>query len=68
MAYVYRHIRKDTNAVEVYNGTSWVNVGNAGDIINISGLIIALPGVPEDVYARDKKHADQYWERFHLSG
>ena len=37
--------------------------GTVGEIINISGLIIALPGVPEDVYARDKKHADQYWER-----
>ena len=37
--------------------------GTVGEIINISGLIIALPGVPEDIYARDKKHAEQYWER-----
>lgn len=26
---------QDTNAVEVYNGTSWVNVGNAGDLTEI---------------------------------
>ena len=26
---------QDTNAVEVYNGSSWVNVGNAGDITEV---------------------------------
>jgi|LakMenE01Jun11ns_1017448.scaffolds.fasta_scaffold9604918_1 hypothetical protein len=26
---------QDTNAVEVYNGSSWVNVGNAGDLTEI---------------------------------
>jgi len=26
---------QDTNSVEVYNGTSWVNVGNAGDITEV---------------------------------
>ena len=26
---------QDTNSVEVYNGTSWVNVGNAGDLTEI---------------------------------
>ena len=27
---------QDTNAVEVYNGSSWVNVGNAGDITAVT--------------------------------
>jgi hypothetical protein len=35
---------QDTNAVEVYNGSSWVNVGNAGDITEVqagTGISIA---------------------------
>ena len=35
---------QDTNAVEVYNGTSWVNVGNAGDITEVqagTGISVA---------------------------
>lgn len=27
---------QDTNAVEVYNGSSWVNVGNSGDITGVT--------------------------------
>ena len=37
--------------------------GTVGEIINISGLIIALPGVPENIHSRDKKSTEQYWER-----
>lgn len=34
---------QDTNAVEVYNGTSWVNVGNAGDITEVqAGVGISI--------------------------
>ena len=35
---------QDTNSVEVYNGSSWVNVGNAGDITEVqagTGISIA---------------------------
>ena len=35
---------QDTNSVEVYNGTSWVNVGNAGDITEVqagTGISVA---------------------------
>jgi hypothetical protein len=35
---------QDTNTVEVYNGTSWVNVGNAGDITEVqagTGISVA---------------------------
>ena len=34
---------QDTNAVEVYNGSSWVNVGNAGDITEVqAGVGISI--------------------------
>jgi hypothetical protein len=34
---------QDTNAVEVYNGTSWVNVGNDGDITEVqAGVGISI--------------------------
>jgi len=34
---------QDTNAVEVYNGTAWVNVGNAGDITEVqAGVGISI--------------------------
>ena len=34
---------QDTNSVEVYNGTSWVNVGNAGDITEVqAGVGISI--------------------------
>tara|TARA_R100000278_G_scaffold121483_1_gene105569 strand:+ start:5070 stop:7319 length:2250 start_codon:yes stop_codon:yes gene_type:complete len=37
--------------------------GMIGEIINIKGLVIALPAVPKDVYKRSKTSAEQYWER-----
>jgi hypothetical protein len=34
---------QDTNSVEVYNGSSWVNVGNAGDITEVqAGVGISI--------------------------
>jgi hypothetical protein len=37
--------------------------GQIGDIINIQGLIIALPPAPKDCYSRSTVKADQHWER-----
>jgi hypothetical protein len=37
--------------------------GQIGDIIKVSGLVIALPLAPENPYARSKKPSEQYWER-----
>jgi len=40
--------------------------GQIGDIVNISGLFIALPLQPEESLQRDSKPANQYWERQEL--
>ena len=37
--------------------------GQIGEIVDISGLRIALPLAPKECYARDSKHSEQYWER-----
>lgn len=37
--------------------------GQIGQILNISGLNIALPPVPEKIYQRSNLKADQYWQR-----
>ena len=36
--------------------------GTIGDIYEINGLNIALPSVPKEVYKRDEKRENQYWE------
>lgn len=36
--------------------------GTIGDIYEINGLNIAIPSVPKDVYKRDGKKENQYWE------
>ena len=36
--------------------------GQIGEIINISGLKVALPLQPKNIYKRSKKKEDQYWE------
>lgn len=38
--------------------------GTIGDIYNVNGLLIALPSTPDNVYSRDKKKENQYWEPF----
>ena len=35
--------------------------GQIGDIINISGLRVALPLAPKSIYKRSNKKEDQYW-------
>jgi hypothetical protein len=37
--------------------------GQIGDIIEISGLRIALPAVPKDIFKRSDVPSEQYWER-----
>jgi len=37
--------------------------GQIGDVVEISGLKIALPLKPKKVYKRSDKHSLQYWER-----
>ena len=40
--------------------------GQIGDIININGLVIALPLPPSFIYKRNSKKEKQYWERHEL--
>ena len=37
--------------------------GQIGEIVHISGVNIALPPVPDNVYKRSESRAEQYWER-----
>ena len=37
--------------------------GTVGKVLKISGLYIALPSQPKNVFKRDKKHSLQYWEQ-----
>lgn len=37
--------------------------GEIGDVVNISGLNIALPPTPSNCYKRSSKPSEQYWER-----
>ena len=38
--------------------------GTIGDIYNVNGLYIALPATPDNVYSRDKRKENQYWQPF----
>lgn len=38
--------------------------GTIGEIYNVNGLFIALPATPDNVYSRDKKKENQYWQPF----
>jgi len=37
--------------------------GQIGQIVDISGLVIALPAEPEECHSRSKTKSEQYWER-----
>lgn len=49
-----------------YNMVIISKSGEIGDVINISGLLIALPAVPKDVYSISKTASNQYWKRQEL--
>ena len=65
------------NAITKKNGNkSWVygyndqydvviisKTGQIGDIINITGLYIALPPTPKDCIKRSTTKSEQHWER-----
>ena len=51
---------------EQYDMVVISRTGEIGDIINISGLIVALPKEPKDCFSRSKNIRDQYWERQEL--
>lgn len=38
--------------------------GTVGEIYNINGLYIALPATSDNIYSRDKKKENQYWQPF----
>jgi len=38
--------------------------GTIGEIYNISGLLVALPGEPDKIYASSKQEHEQYWQPF----
>lgn len=48
---------------EQYDMVIISKTGQIGDIINISGLYIALPLAPKECPERHKKASEQYWER-----
>jgi hypothetical protein len=47
---------------EKYNFVVVSKTGQIDQIINISGLNVALPKAPKDIFKRSKKKEDQYWE------
>jgi hypothetical protein len=51
---------------EQYDMVVISRTGEIGDIINISGLNIALPKAPKDCFSRSNNIRDQYWERNEL--
>ena len=48
---------------EQYDMVVISKTGEVGQIIKVSGLIIALPLPPQNPYSRSKKISEQYWER-----
>lgn len=48
---------------EQYDVVVISKTGEIGQVVKISGLHIALPATPKDVYSRDSKPSEQYWER-----
>ena len=51
---------------EQYDMVVISKTGQIGEIINIAGLIIALPLVPKECLQRHSTPSEQYWERFDL--
>lgn len=51
---------------EQYDMVVISRTGQIGDIINVAGLLIALPLAPTDCYRRSETSSEQYWERTDL--
>ena len=51
---------------EQYDVVVISKTGQIGEIVEISGLRIALPAVPDKCFQRDSKKEEQYWERQEL--
>lgn len=48
---------------EQYNVVVISKTGQIDEVVNINGLHIALPASPKNIYSRDNKTSEQYWER-----
>lgn len=48
---------------EQYDMVVISKTGQIGEIVNIQGLIVALPLAPKECYQRSKTPSQQYWER-----
>ena len=48
---------------EQYDMVVISKTGQIGEIINIAGLVIALPATPKECLQRHNSKAEQYWER-----
>ncbi len=48
---------------EQYDMVVISKTGQIGDIINVAGLLIALPLAPTECYKRSETSSEQYWER-----
>ena len=61
--------RKNSNRSWLYGYNDKYDVvvisktGEIGQIISISGIYIALPATPKNVYKRSESKTEQYWER-----
>ena len=51
---------------EKYDVVVISKTGEIGEIIEISGLKIALPKPPKEIYQRHKDKKEQYWERYDI--
>lgn len=48
---------------EQYDMVVISKTGQIGEIINIAGLVVALPLAPKDCHRRSETQSEQYWER-----
>ena len=52
---------------EQYNLVVISKTGQIGDIVEISGLMIALPAISDNIIKRSDTKGEQYWERVRLA-
>ena len=51
---------------EKYDMVVISKTGRIGEVVEISGLAIALPAEPDSIYSRSELKEDQYWDRVDL--